>query len=178
MEYGHVCFSYSKNEWIAKAIAWFTKSQWSHTFITIPPTLGKQMVLEAASGGTNPVLFDKAYRNNPSQKYEVYRLKVDKEIIDEAIMKLLEDLQMPYGYLEYPWFVWRSLNRLFGRDIKGQDNWSAKYRVCSGVTDAFLDNCYLQILSEDYGYNSITAQDLYEIVKANPDLFELIEEKD
>lgn len=178
MEYGYVCFAYSKNEWVAKAIAWFTKSQWSHSFITVPPMLGKEMVMEAASGGTQMVMFDGAYRNNPNQKYEVYRLKVDKQVIDEAILKCMERLEMPYGYMEYPWFIWRSINKLFGRDIKAQDNWSQKDEVCSGLASFFLNSATLQILFAGFGKNSVTAQDVYEIVKANPDLFELVESRD
>jgi len=178
MEYGYICFAYSKNEWIAKAIAWFTKSKWSHTFITIPPILGNEMALEAASVGTCPVLFDKGYRNNPDQIYEVYRVKIPQEKIDNAIVASLGRLQTPYGYLEYPWFVWRYINAWLGRDIRSQDNWSKRNLVCAGLSDFFLDDCGLSSLSDSYGYNSISAQDIYEIVKAHPELFELVEKKD
>ena len=178
MEYGYVCFSYSKNEWIAKAIAWFTNSQWSHTFITISPILGKEMVMEASSGGTQTILFDKAYRNNTNQKYEVYKLKIDQDIIDQAIIDCLDNLEMPYGYFEYPWFIWRFINKWFGKDIKSQNNWSTKNEVCAGVTDTFLVRCSLDFLFKDFGKNSITAQDIYEIVLANPHLFELIEKQE
>lgn len=177
MEYGYVCFAYSKNEFIAKAIAWFTKSQWSHTFITAPPMLGKEMVMEAGGGGVEMVTFEQGYRNNSTQKYEVYRVKVSQEIIDEAIAQCMNDLETPYGYLEYPWFMWRSVNAWFGRDIKSQDNWSKKNTVCAGFVDLFLDALGLQILTKDFGKNSINAQDIYDIVKAHPDLFELVESK-
>lgn len=178
MKYGYVCFAYSKNEWVAKAIAWFTKSQWSHSFITVPPMLGKEMVMEAASGGTQTVMFDKAYRNNPNQKYEVYRLKVSKKVVDEAIIKCMERLEMPYGYLEYPWFIWRSINKFFGRDIKNQDNWSQKDEVCSGLASFFVKSAKLKALFSGFGKNSITAQDVYGVVKSHPELFELVESKD
>lgn len=175
MEYGHVCFAYSKNEFIAKAIAWFTKSQWSHTFITVPPILGKEMAMEAGSGGTEMVMFDVGYRNNPSQKYEVYRVKIAQDIIDQALAKCLDNLEMPYGYLEYPWFVWRSICLWFGKDIKSQNNWSTKDEVCAGLTNAYIVNLYLELLVQGFGKNSVNAQDLYNIVKANPDIFELVE---
>lgn len=178
MEYGYVCFAYSKNEWIAKAIALCTKSKWSHTFVTVPPCLGKEMVMEAASGGTEMVLFDIAYRNNADQKYEVYRVKISKESIDQSILKCIENLEMPYGYLEYPWFVWRAINSWFGRDIKNQDNWHTKYEVCSGVTNNYIVNLSLGSLFNGFGNNSVNAQDIYEIVLAHPELFELIEKKD
>lgn len=178
MDYGHVCFAYSKNEWIAKAIAWFTRSKWSHSFITVPKILNKEMVMEAASGGTEMITFDQGYRNNPNQSYEIYRLKVDPATIDKGILKCLDNLEMPYGFLQYPWFMWRSLNRLFGRDIKKQDNWSQKNEVCSGLVESFLWGCDLDSLFADFGSNSVTAQDVYNIVLAHPELFELIEKKD
>lgn len=177
MEYGHVCFAYSKNEWIAKAIAWFTKSKWSHSFITAPPMLGKEMALEAASGGISPVLFDVGYRNNPNQKYEVYRFKISDEEIDLAMLKTMDMLQTPYGYLEYPWFIWRSINKWFGRDIKGKDNWSQQGTVCSGLVRLYIEATGRDLFKE-FGYDSATAQDAYEIVLSRPDLFELIESKE
>lgn len=178
MDYGYVCFAYSKNEWIAKAIAWFTKSKWSHTFITVPSMLGKEMVMEAGAGGVEMVTFDKAYRNDSSQAYEVYRVKLPQEVIDRAILKCMESLELPYGYLEYPWFIWRFINRWFGRDIKGQNNWSTSKKVCAGLVDIYEDELGLQAYSEAFGNNSITAQDIYEIVKAHPEVFELVESKD
>lgn len=177
MEYGHVCFAYSKNEWVAKAIAWFTGSQWSHTFITVPPVLGKEMAMEAASGGTQMVLFDQAYRGNSTQKYEVYHVKVSEEIIEQSIAQCLERLEMPYGYLEYPWFIWRYINKFFGRDIRGQDNWYQRDEVCAGLTNYYVSGLSLDVLFKDFGKNSVSAQDIYEIVKANPHLFELVEQQ-
>lgn len=178
MEYGYICFAYSKNEWIAKAIASITDSEWSHCFITIPPILDQEMALEDATGGIEPILFDIGYRNNPNQKYEVYRVKIDKNIIDESIIKCFGLLQEPYGYLAYPWFIWRAINLFFGKDIKRQDNWYQKYRVCSGLDRFYLENCILPSLFKDFGKGSSNAQDTYQIVKTYPELFELIEKKD
>lgn len=178
MEYGYVCFAYTKTEWIAKAIAWFTQSQWSHTFLTVPSMLGQEMIMEAGGGGVEMAMFNQAYRHNASQKYEVYRVKVSQQIIDEAIAQCMEKLELPYGYLEYPWFIWRYLNKWIGRDIKGQDNWSTNREVCAGLVDIYIDALGLGVLSKDFGNNSISAQDIYEIVKANPDLFELVESRD
>lgn len=175
--YGYVCFAYSKNEWIAKAIAKVTGSQWSHTFITVPAILNNEMAMEAGSGGTEMVLFNLGYRQNPNQQYEVYRVKVDQQIIDESIVKCLDNLEMPYGYLECPWFVWRAINSWFGRNIKSQNNWSTKNEVCAGLTSSYISNLSLGILLQGFGKNSINAQDLYLIVKAHPELFELIESR-
>ncbi len=177
IEYGYVCFAYSKNEWIAKAIAWFTRSQWSHSFITIPKILDREMAMEAGGNGVSAVPFDIAYRNNSNQKYEVYRFKCDSEKIDYAISKCMNKLETSYGYLEYPWFIWRSLNFLFKRDIKIQNNWSSQGTICSGLVRAYLEEAGYVELFKEYGIDSNSAQDVYNIVKSHSDLFELIEQK-
>jgi hypothetical protein len=178
MEYGHVCFAYSKNEWIAKAIAWVTKSQWSHSFFTAPPMLNREMAMEAASTGTSMTPFDVSYRNNPNQKYEVYRMKCDPAMVDEAVSKCMDELETMYGYEEFPWFMWRSLLLRFGKDIKAKDNWSQQGIVCSGYVRHFISYAGYDSLFAGFGKNSANAQDVYNIVKAHPELFELIESKD
>jgi len=178
MNYGFICFAYSKNEWIAKQIAWFTKSQWSHSFITAPPMLGRELAMEAGGGGVELVTFDDAYRNNPNQNYEVYKFNCDQEQINSSIYKCLDELETSYGLLQYPWFMWRSLNKLFGRDIKGQDNWSQKGIVCSGFARHFITYAGFGDLFFEFGKSAATAQDVYNVVKNHPKLFELIEKKD
>lgn len=177
IQYGLVCFAYSKNEWIAKQIAWFTKSQWSHSFITAEPMLGKEMAMEAAGNGVSLVLFDDAYRNNSNQKYETYKFKIEQNAIDQSIIKTASLLESSYGYLHYPWFIWRAINQLFSRDIKKQNNWFQNGTVCSDLVRLYITNAGRGDLFTDFGIDSASAQDLYEIVKANPDLFELVESK-
>lgn len=177
MEYGYVCFAYSKDEWIARAIAWFTKSQWSHSFITVPPMLGEDMVMEASSNGISMVQFDVAYRENKNQKYEIYKFKIPQEQIDRAIWMTMFMLETSYGFLEYPWFIWRAVNSWFGRDIKHQDNWSQQGTVCSGLVRLYLEYAGFESLVSGFGKDSANAQDMYNIIKANPDLFELVESK-
>jgi len=177
MEYGYVCFAYSKNEWIAKVIAWFTKSQWSHCFITVPPMLEQEMVMEASEGGVEMITFNSAYRNNPTQKYEVYKVNCSQESTDQAILTCMGQLEVGYGFKHYPWFMWRSLCKLFGKDIKSQDNWCHSGDVCSDLTRLRLESGGLKDLLAGFGKNSASAQDLYEIVKTYPEFFELIESK-
>lgn len=175
--YGHVCFAMSKNEWIAKAIAWFTKSKWSHCFITVSPMSGKEMLMEAAGSGVDMLSFDIGYRDNPDQGYEVYRFKVDQVVIDAAILDCIKDLETPYGYYHYVWYIYRFINKFFGRDIKGQDNWFTKNEVCCNLTRHYLEAAGYKELFEGYGKNSESQEDVYQIIKSHPELFELIEIK-
>lgn len=178
MEYGHICFSYSKDKWLAKAISFLTKSQWSHCFITIPGILEKEMVIEADGKEISTILFDIGYRNNKNQKYEVYKFKIPQKNIDESIRTILNLLETPYGLWEYPWFIWRIVLKLFGKDIRKQDNWIRKGTVCSDLVRNYIELSGHENLFLDFGKDSANVQDVYEIVKQNPQLFEIVEKKD
>lgn len=178
MEYGYVCFAYTKNKWYDWAIAKATKSKWSHSFITCPPMLGKEMVLEAADGGVEATGFDLSYRTNPDVAYEVYRLKVSQDFKDASILNRMKELEVSYGFLEYPWFIWRYINAFFGRDIKSHNNWCQNgTEVCSQFLREYIEDCNLSSLFSGFGKGSVAPQDIYNVVLARPDLFELVESK-
>lgn len=178
MDYGYVCFSYTKNELIAKLIAKITQSKWSHSFIVVPPVLEKEMVMEAASNGISMTTFQENYRDNANESYEVYRVFAPKNKVDKSILSCMERLERPYPYLELLWFVWRRINKFFGKDIKDQNNWFTNGVVCSGLVRKFLEGSGLKRLFKGFGIDAVAPQDVYNIVLANPKLFELIEKKD
>ena len=177
-EYGYIVFSYTKNEWIAKQIAWFTDSKWSHCFFTVPPMLGREMVMEAVAGGVSVAQFDLCYRANIDQAYEVYRFKISQENIDQAICKTMDLFEVAYGFLHYVWFIYRTICKKLGKDIKSQDNWASKNgEVCSDLLRHYIEASGYKSLFEGYGQDSAAPQDIYDIVLAHPELFELTEKK-
>lgn len=176
MDYGYLCFAYTKGVWYDWVIARITGSQWSHSFFTSPPILGKEMAMEATQHGVSLTMFDVSYRGNPTQRYEVYRFSLGYSTIDSSIANRMKELETSYGYLEYLWFVWRYLNRFLGRDIKAHDNWCQNgTKVCSQLVREYMEDCGFKDLFNGLGRGSASAQDIYDIVKANPQLFELIE---
>jgi hypothetical protein len=178
MEYGNVVLANSKGELLASVIKWITGSTWSHSLFTLPNCCGREMAIEAASIGVSCLPFDTGYRLNNSQGYRVYRVKVAQEVMDVAIAKSLDDLETFYGYLDLPWFVWRAVNRLFGRDIKNQDNWAYNNKICSQLVVDYLIGCGLQHIFNGYGRNAICPQDLQVIMDSHPEHFDLIETKE
>jgi len=178
MEYGYVCFAYTKNKWYDWCIAKLSRSKWSHSFFTCPPMLGNEMAMEACDGGVDVTMFDSSYRNNATQAYEVYRLKVPQALKDASIANRMKELETSYGILEYPWFIWRYINALFGRDIKSHNNWCQNGTiVCSQFLREYIADCGLASLFVGFGKGSVAPQDIYNIVLARPDLFELVESK-
>jgi hypothetical protein len=179
MNFGDIVLANTKKGFIVNAIKWFTNSVFSHSFVTMPDVLGFPMCIEACDHGVDMTRFDTGYLNNMGQGYEVWQINVDQSIKDEALKEIINDLETGYGFLEYPWFMWRHFLRFFGKDIKSQDNWNTWGMICSQLCVSYLKVILTAIGREDvlagYGNGSISPQDLQDIFKANPDLFSLIE---
>lgn len=176
--YGSIVLANTKNQFFPSVIKWVTRSKWSHSLFTIPPCCGREMAIEATVTGVSCVPFDQHYRLNGGKGYRIYQVRLSPEIIDAAISQRLDDLEEFYGYCDLPWFIWRALNWLFGRDIKNQDNWAYRYKICSQLVVDYLTGCGLGHIFDGYGRNSICPQDLQEIMDAHPEYFELVEIKE
>lgn len=174
MEYGHIVLSGTKYGFFPNAIKWFTKSKFSHSLVTMPNVLDMPMCAEAADNGVSMVRFDKAYTQNEDQEYEIWKVKIAPECIDAGIKKVADDLETMYGFLQYPWFVWRSICKFFGSDIKHQNNWFTGGTICSELCVQYLAGCGLAYVLDGYGPGAVTPQDLQDIFKAHPELFELV----
>lgn len=187
MSYGYVVLASTQGEFIANAIKWFTRSRFSHSFVTVPAQIGREMCIEADGNGIAEIEFDVGYRNNPAQTYMVYRVNLPQEVIDKALQACLDDLEHKYAYLAYPWFIYRTLMwKLFKKDIKAKNNWYTKNLVCSGLVRLYLDaesvrdhlsSKGLQNLFSGYGLGSMAPEDLFYVLEANPELFTKIEAK-
>lgn len=173
--HGNIVLASTKGQFIPNAIKWFTGSMFSHSLVTMPEVLSTPMCIEAAETGVDFTRFDTGYVNAQDQGYEVWNLKIDQSIKDEALVKILSDLEIGYGFLQYPWFMWRRLCKFFGKDIKSQNNWDHNGMICSQLCVAYLEACGLGVLFTGYGKGSIAPQDLQDIFKAHPELFEKIE---
>jgi hypothetical protein len=170
--YGNIVLASTKGQFIPNAIKWFTNSQFSHSLVTVPNVLGVSMCIEAVEGGVDFARFDNGYENNQDQGYEIWNVKVDQAVKDKAIVSILNDLEIGYGFLEYAFFICRRFCLLFGIDIKNQNNWISQGMICSQLCVAYLKACGLDRLFIHYGNGAVAPQDLQDIFKANPDLFE------
>jgi len=175
MNSGNLVLATSKSSFISKAIRWFTASRFSHSFVTMPDVLSFPMCIEASEGGVDYMRFDTEYSGNQDSCYEVWNIKIDQSIKDKAMQSILNDLEIGYGFFEYPWFMWRKLNSLFGRDIKAQKNWNKDGMICSQLCVAYLTACGLSNIFNKYGPGSVAPQDLSVIFASHPELFELVE---
>lgn len=178
MEYGNIVLANTKKGLVQQAIKWFTKSKFCHGLITMPDILGTPMCIEAAVTGVDMTRFDLSYKNNPNKSYEIWQVNVPQEVKDLAIKALLQDLEVGYGFFQYPWFIWRRINLFFGKDIKAQNNWHQDGTICSELCVEYLKGCGLEGVLYEYGVSSITPQDLRNIFLSHPSIFTLIEVKE
>jgi hypothetical protein len=172
--YGNIVLASTKSGFIPTAIKWMTNSEFCHSFITIPSILGVPMCIEAAEGGVDTTRFDTGYENNQNEGYEVWNIKIDQSIKDAAMVSILNDLEIGYGFLQFPWFIWRKINSIRGIDIKRQDNWDSNGMICSQLCVAYLKACGLNVF-DGYGQGSLAPQDLQDIFMSHPELFEKVD---
>jgi hypothetical protein len=177
MEYGYIVLASSKTGFFPNAIKWFTQSQFSHSLVTTPDVLGIPMCIEAAEGGVDACRFDTGYINNSDQSYEVWEINVSQEVKDKAIQSIMNDFELTYGFLQYPYFVYRRICLLFGKDVKSQNNWISQGMICSQLCVAYLKACGLSSYFVGYGQGSIAPQDLQNIFKSYPEMFKLVSTK-
>ena len=175
MNSGDIVLAQCKNNLISKAIEWFTKSQFSHSFVIIPSILGVPVCMEAEAGGVEVGRFDKNYQNNINEGYEIWTIAISPYLKERAIISITNDLEVAYGFLQYTWFIWRRICSLLGKDIKAKNNWNNKGLICSQLVCAYLIACGLSNILEGYGKGSVSPQDLQDIMKAHPELFTMIE---
>lgn len=178
MDYGHIVISTSKTSLGSRVIRFITSSNWSHSFIMMPELLGQDLAMEAEATGVSMCSFDKHYRLNPAQKFRIYRFRADPARKDMAIIECLQYLETGYGFLEMPWFIWRGLNKLFGRDIRAKDNWSQDGTLCAELVAQYISLSGFAYFFSGFGCGSVSAQDIFELCEAHPETFELIEFKE
>lgn len=173
--YGNIVLASTKGEFVPNAIKWFTGSVFSHSLVTTPDILNTPMCIEASSRGVDFTRFDNSYINNENQGYEIWKVKIDQKIKNKATVFILNDLEIGYGFLQFSYFIFRKICLFFGKDIKSWNNWSKSGMICSELCVSYLTACGLKDIFTGYGIGSIAPQDLQNIFKSRPDIFEKIQ---
>ncbi len=167
---------------LASLIRFFTKSKISHTLL-IQSSLGETETVQEACSIVQVVDFKRYYRNpKEKQTYAVYAVKATEEAKKESLKKVFDEFAgVTYGHLQLIWFVYRAvMENVFKKDVRHEKNWMSKGVICSELVYWYLWNLGepYQALLKPWNPDTIQAQDILNIVEANPDLFELVEAKD
>lgn len=178
---GNIVFSGKRDSnWYSNSVKYITQSKWSHSFIVAGSALGELSAMECDLDVTL-VPWQSQYVEKNADYYEVYNpIKASQEDIDRAAKYCYDNYaEEPYGFLEIPWFVYRIYaKKWFGIDSK--TNWSNQGMFCSGLTYNYLVQLggEYALLVKDFKENTMSPQDLYQLVLARLDLFEFVTKRD
>jgi hypothetical protein len=179
---GMIFFSNNKKTLFAKLIRFFTHSKISHSgLITfdlngIPACQEETMLVQVVPWAN----YDKS---TVDDYYLVYKIK-DGLVSEADKQKALrycftEYAGVQYGYLQILWFVWRWFaEKVLRKDVTHKKNWFTDGVVCSELVYVYL--LQLGIISgalAKFNSDTVQAEDLLQIVKSNPEIFEKVIEK-
>lgn len=180
IEPGMVFFSNNKKGLFPKLIRFFTESKISHSGLITHP-LGGVASVQEASQVVQVVPFER-YLKSKTEEYVVYRIKpelVSQDIMREALRQChLEFSGVHYGVLQCVWFVyaWAYKKITKRKYVPRGKNWFTQGLVCSELIYWYLYKLGNQFFSlvRHFNPDTIQAQDLLDIVIANPQIFEKV----
>lgn len=162
--------------------------RFSHCFLVTVPFAGQHEQVQEASLEVSLVSLQ-SYRDDPNALYEIYAIKgVDATTQVASLTEMwLSYEEMTYGWSQIAWFMWRALNNIIGRTIKGERNWFPSGVICSGLVYRFLENLWkkynyslfrMMLSTCEWDDDTVWPADIYKIVKQFPQSFQLVERKD
>jgi hypothetical protein len=176
---GSLGFSGPKKDpsWLQALIMFFTASKWSHSFVVTFPVKDEEMVMEAQMAVCTTPL--SRYRNNSNCSYEIYRLtEASSDSIDAGLMMGYHDLSGDqYGFFQLPCFVVKWVYEKLHIPMVHLPGWVRNGIICSEWSYKYtmiatdLVKNFLGIYDPDL----VSPEDIYKVVKAHPELFQLAE---
>jgi len=172
---------FSNNKQGGSLIRFFTRSTVTHGFVFTFWMNGIPSVQEA-SASVQIVPFLSRYHGNPKHSYQVYKV-IAKEVtpgdVDGALRQIFEEFAgREYGWLQLLWFPYRWFKEtvLGAKNVHREKNWFTRGVICSELLFWYLK--YLDPLFSDlfreYDGDTVQPNDLLMVVKARPDIFQLV----
>jgi hypothetical protein len=172
---GDVGFAGKREGWYPRAVRYFTQSRWSHCFVVTQPVFNVLSVIEA---DVMVVLrpFEQEYVEKNNDYYEIWRpTKATPAQVEKATNEVYKNQSgVIYGFLQIPWFAIRAMAQKVGIELKSNP-------FPSGIICSETQWAYFMALGGEYAglfnqltQNEVSPEDLYKLVKNNPQLFEFI----
>lgn len=161
------------SEFIQHAIKFFTRSEFSHSFVVVSGPYGILSALETTSTIVSVSdLQHKTIEKDYVQVWEVLQA-TPLEKLRAAALTYQTYAKTRYGYESYAWFIYRAACRVVGQEPTVM--WDC---VSRGVTCTELTCFYLCNLNERYralfsgiDFNTQSPEELRQIMLRNPELF-------
>lgn len=163
------------NSFIQKAIRFFTKSDFSHSF---PISIGFEGVLSTFET-TSTIVSSVPIEHKLAEPdwIELWEPICSEDIRRQALKEVYKEYAGTwYGYLSYLWFMYRWLIRKFGKEPKHVWSWADNNVTCTELTCYYIAKLGPEFaaLFSDLDYSAQSPEELIIIMKSNPHLFKRI----
>ena len=158
------------NLFIQKAIRFFTRSIFSHSFLIIE---GPYKILSCLETTETIISLTDIFDKMENKDYiEVWKIKASQAAIDGAASwAYMKYSGKWYGYTSYLYYIWRFFTGSKKISKRLTDGTTCTELVCNYIC---MIGPEFSKLFEGIDLNTVTPQDLNEIMEANPALFEKI----
>ena len=168
---GDVGFCTKRGNFLAKAIRWFTRSKWSHTYV-IYQTEPEILVLEAGVFQVQLVPFSK-YESKKYVNAVMRPVNFMPDAIEKGLAKVKEKIEAHYGWLQLIGFIPVVLfKRLLGMKISNPAKGGI---ICSELVLQYLRGLDPGCHWDKMDRNATSPEDLFEELAIDSG-FTLIEE--
>lgn len=152
-----------------KAIKFFTKSRFSHSFVVIDASTDVMSALETTE---TRVCVTPVERKLDEKDYVVIwnvlaSAEDKKDAVEYAYLRHSGEL---YGYLSYFWFIYRWFFRLFGIEKKTMWKWASSGITCGVIIASYIDFLYPEIFIKT-DLKTIAPKELNKIMNQHADKF-------
>ena len=161
--------------WIQRAIRFFINGDFSHSF----PVIDGPYRIVSAFETTDTIVrcIEITKKLEEPDWVQIWEPIASQEAKDAAAADVYREYTgVWYGFPSYIWFMYRWVMRQFGKEPTQVWDWASK-----GVTCTELTCYYLMRLGPDFSvlfagkdFSAQSPQELVNIVKANPDLFNMV----
>ena len=164
------------DKWIQKAIRFFIKSDYSHSFTIVNGPFDGLSVIETTDSIVCMTPLDR--KLNERNWVDLWQITdaTQEEIKKANKIIYYKYSAMTYGYFSYIWFMYRWLCKKFKYEPKKMWSWCNKGVTCSELSSygiSILNDKYSKIF-EGIDLNTISPKELEFIFKNNPNLFRYV----
>jgi hypothetical protein len=163
------------NHFIQKAIRFFTRSIWSHSFTVVDWPDGEMSTNETTATITkSAALYLKLMEPDWTAMFEP--IASDAEKRQAWVYAYKRHSGQWYGYLSYLWFMYRAVARLVGYEPTRVWTWANGGITCTEYTVTYLSaiNKEFMLLFLGRDLNAYAPQELYQILVTNPKMFRFV----
>jgi hypothetical protein len=162
---------------IQKAIEYFSRSPFSHSFVIIDGPEDKTSVLETSDTIIQVVPLER--KLSEPDMVEIYEPIASKKAKHRALSASYQAYAGTwYGYMSYIWFIYRWLMRKFGKEPQHMWHCFNHGTICSELVSHYLFNlggAHAKLL-DGRDLNTLSPQEIYELIQQNPSLFRFVGE--